>query len=117
MIDTNFERSSLVVNETTHTINAIKHLLTVKAIEYIRNNNPFHNFERGAELLLLSRESVICAYMTKHLISIMDMVDDSDANKVLSEELIDEKINDTIAYLIVLKAALKDTRAQNINNL
>lgn len=117
MIDTAFERSNLVVQECLKTLDRVKELLTVKALEYIRNDNPFHNFERGSDLLQLSRESVICSYMTKHIISIMDLVDDSDEQKIISEELIDEKINDTIAYLIILKAAMKNTRSQNITNL
>ena len=32
------------------TLVQIKELLLVKGKEYRRNNNPYHNFERGAEI-------------------------------------------------------------------
>jgi hypothetical protein len=92
-----------VINET---LEEIKNLLVVKGKEYRRNNNPYHNFERGAELTGQSRLDVLQGFLLKHLISIEDIRNDLKKGILPSEEKVHEKMNDIIVYYLIEKAMI-----------
>lgn len=98
-----------IVNET---IDKIKKTLIIKAKEYRRNNNPFHNFEEGSKITGLTREKVLDGMLLKHEISIKDITNDLDYGILPSESVVDEKFTDNIIYLIIKKASILD----KINN-
>ena len=81
-------------------LSSVKEILSVKAKEYIRNDNPFHNFETGAMMTNVSSFRVLDSFLLKHLISYRDMMDDIDNGKLPSEELVNEKFGDIINYFI-----------------
>lgn len=94
-----------VVNKT---LNKCREVLTVKAKEYRRNDNPFHNFEVGAMKTNKTREQIIRYFALKHEISIEDIVNDIADGKLPNKAIVDEKIGDAINYLIILKASMLD---------
>ena len=86
----------------------IKEILLRKRAEYAPNGGDrLHNFNRAAEMLRVTPEAALVGMWTKHIISILDIVDNLD-NSVPSLEMIEEKIGDAINYLILLEAMLKD---------
>ena len=90
--------------------------LLIKGKEYRRNNDPLHNFNRGAKLSGQSREKVLWGFALKHKISFLDMIDDIEAGKFPNVETVDEKIGDLINYLILCEASIKDKIKENYGN-
>ncbi len=99
------EKFEKLVNET---LERIKEVLVVKGREYRRNNNPFHNFEEGARMKNISREKVLDGMLLKHEISINDMTNDLDQNKIPSINAVHEKFDDNIIYLLLKKMMFID---------
>jgi hypothetical protein len=90
--------------------------LLIKGKEYRRNNDPLHNFSRGAKLSDQSREKVLWGFALKHHVSFLDMLDDMDKGKFPKTETVDEKIGDLINYLILCEASIKDKIKENDGN-
>ena len=88
------------------TLQEIQELFLVKGKEYRRNNNPYHNFERGAEMTNFTREEILQGFLRKHLISIEDMRNDSCVGFHQSPEKINEKYNDILVYFMIEKAMM-----------
>jgi len=84
-----------------------KFILGVKAKEYVRNGDRLHNFNVAATTNKESREKALWGMATKHLVSVMDMINDTEEGKMPSDELVDEKIGDLINYLILLEVSFK----------
>lgn len=85
----------------------ISSVLASKREEYAAGGDRLHNFKRAAEMLGVSREKALAGMMAKHWVSVLDMVD---GKAKLTEELIEEKIGDSINYLVLLEAMLKEKR-------
>ena len=90
----------------TKTLQEIQALFLVKGKEYRRNNNPYHNFERGAEMADFTREEILQGFLLKHLISVEDMRNDSCLGIHSTEEKINEKYNDILVYFMIEKAMM-----------
>lgn len=86
-------------------IDLIRQTLLTKHKEYAKDDNVFRNFDEAAGGLSLHSTSpeVLWSYMTKHLVSIKDIVSD---NVPITDQLVSEKIGDVINYLILLEAML-----------
>lgn len=95
------EHFEAVVDET---LAQIKELLLVKGKEYRRNKNPFHNFEKGAEMTGETPQKVLYGFQLKHLISISDIRNDIALGVLPKKETVIEKYNDAIVYSIIEKA-------------
>ncbi len=89
-------------------INKIKSSLTVKGIEYHRNGNPFHNFEKGAKRKNVNSTKVLDGFLEKHLISYDDMLNDIDKGSPINIELVEEKFGDIINYFIIQEIMIKN---------
>ena len=99
------------------TLKEVDDLLINKGREYSVQSNVFENFERGVKRAFrMTREDVLMGYKIKHDISVEDMVYRNPADPTIREEYINEKINDSIAYLILLKAMLLE-REGHISDL
>lgn len=96
-------------------VETIKISLKEKAKEYMRNNDPLHNFNVGARKKDCIREYIIEGMALKHEISIEDMLQDIDKGNIPSKELVAEKFKDSINYKILLKASILD-RINTIEN-
>lgn len=100
------KKFSWVVEQT---LDNIKNVLIIKGKEYRRNNNPFHSFEEGSKITGQLREDVLWGFAMKHYISIQDIKTDLRTyEKLPSIEIIEEKYNDLIIYLMLEKASLID---------
>lgn len=77
--------------------------LAGKAKEYASDNDRLLNFKRAAHLNHTTQSQAVTGMMSKHTVSVYDMVDDGFAYTAAQW---DEKIGDHINYLILLKAVL-----------
>ena len=86
----------------------IRKILATKRAEYAPDGGDrLHNFNRAAAMLGCTREKALIGMWTKHIVSILDIVDNIEIMKP-SIALIEEKIGDAVNYLILLEAMLKD---------
>lgn len=99
------DKAKLFENVVNATLDKCKETLVIKAKEYRRNNNPFHNFERGAELSGFDDVQVLKGFLLKHEVSINDIINDYSVDGILpTEAMLDEKIGDILNYYLILKA-------------
>ena len=95
-------------------LNECKELLLVKGLEYRRNNDPYHNFNKVSKMRNKTPEEALSGMWAKHLCSILDIIDDIELhNKIPSKELLSEKISDNINYLLILEALIEERRNNN----
>lgn len=91
----------------------MKNVLQSKAEEYadLENDDRMHNFKRAGALMKTTPEKALLGFMTKHLVSMFDMLDDIEAGKpVPSPEYVNEKLGDIRNYLVLLQALLHERR-------
>ena len=84
----------------------IANLLGNKGREYARED-AFSNFTKAAALLGCSKEQALLGMLTKHFVSVADVVKDIDTGTVSStvtHALLKEKTGDIIAYCLLLEA-------------
>lgn len=94
------------------TLETIKNTLLSKTKEYVRNSDVFHNFHEGSKRSGLIREKVLDGFLLKHEISISDITNDLDKGILPTEDIVNEKFNDNIIYLLIKKAMI----LERINN-
>lgn len=90
------------------TLRKINTLLVEKGKEYRRNNDPYHNFNVGAQLTGKTREEVLRGFMLKHLISVEDLKNDLKEGKRILASQVEEKYNDILVYILIEKCSLLD---------
>lgn len=91
-------------------------VLYAKGKSYALNRDDrLEHFKRAAEYLSTTPKEACLAQLTKHLISIRDMVCANDGT-VFSPEQWDEKIGDAINYLVLLRALVIDEEINNVTN-
>lgn len=98
-------------------IEKIHHVLQIKAKEYLKNNNPFHNFDRASAMNDCTPERALMGMLAKHQISVLDLVDDIDSGKLPNRELVAEKIGDHINYLILLEGLIYRRLSEYLANV
>jgi hypothetical protein len=78
--------------------------LNKKEAEYATNINRYHNFDKASKMLDTSPEDALRGMLIKHLVSVFDLVDAAieEREDFITKELVDEKIIDSINYLILL---------------
>lgn len=91
----------------------IKSILSSKSSEYSTEKSRFHNFIAAGRKYNITPEEALLYMRAKHEVSIDDMIEwaKSSPDK-LTESLIDEKIGDSINYLILLEGMLKERIAK-----
>lgn len=92
----------------------IKATLGNKGREYASNTDRLHNFKMAAKLTShhLTSETALLGMMRKHLVSMIDMVDDTQRGIYPSPMLVDEKLGDVINYTILLEALFTESWEQ-----
>ena len=104
----NFENFDAVVENR---IKSIKSVLTSKSKEYASDKDRLHNFKVAARIKNESNEKALWGMAVKHLVSVIDMIDEVEENKFnRSIEYVEEKIGDLQNYLILLEALLKERK-------
>jgi len=81
-------------------------VLTTKGNEYALGVDRLDHFKKSAILMNCSVKQAIFNMLVKHLISISDMVS---SEKKFDDLKWDEKIIDSINYLLILRAAIEET--------
>lgn len=94
-----------------NTLQSLQLLIIDKGREYRRNNNPYHNFERGSILTGKPKEEVLQGFLLKHLISVEDMRNDAAKGVFPTESKIHEKYNDILVYFMLEKAMMLENVA------
>jgi len=84
----------------------ISEVLGNKAKEYATEDR-LHNFKRAASLLGVSSFKALAGMWSKHIVSVLDMVNQV-GEKNFSKAYVDEKIGDSINYLILLEAMFEE---------
>jgi len=78
--------------------------LGVKREEYAGGHDRLENFHTGSEITGLTPMQTLWGYLAKHLASVRDIVN----GKVVSREVLREKIGDSRNYLVLLEALVLD---------
>ena len=84
----------------------IANLLGSKGREYARED-AFSNFTKAAALQGCSKDRALLGMLTKHFVSVADVVKDIDAGTASPyklHELLKEKTGDIVAYCLLLEA-------------
>lgn len=86
-----------------------KDVLTAKAKEYASADDRLHNFKRAGALQGCSPEQALIGMLTKHLVSVLDMVDElSTPSTPRSMQMWREKLDDSRNYLSLLEGLVSE---------
>ena len=97
-----------IVNELAlEQLERCKKIFSDKSKEYALDTDRLSSFKQGAKLQNITPKQCLLGMMTKHIISIYDMVR---TNKEYDLHLWSEKITDIINYLILLKALVVEEK-------
>lgn len=94
-----------IVNER---IKKIKDILTSKAGEYASEEDRLFNFKIAAKINRVKPAEALWGMASKHLASILKIIEEVGNGKKVQKDVSDEKIGDMINYLILLEAVLED---------
>ena len=83
--------------------------LCKKADEYATDDR-LHNFKVAAEIQKCLPTTALAGMMAKHTVSVYDMLRGLEEGKSYPLELWDEKIGDSINYLLLLAAAVREAQ-------
>lgn len=86
-------------------IEKIRKVLGKKAKEYARGDR-LHNFKRTAAMLQCTPERALIGFLAKHIVSILDLVDDIEQGKPVDLAAWDEKLGDSVNYHVLLDALI-----------
>jgi len=106
MTDTEF--NEIVANRCTE----INRILGKKAEEYARGDR-LSNFKKAAKLVNCTPERALFGFVAKHIIALMDFIDDIDKGVVQTQDRWNEKIGDIINYMILLEALIIERLENN----
>jgi len=91
-----------------------RRILASKNAEYANDSDKLHNFKRAAAMLGCSKEKALVGMWTKHIISILDIVEKiENYGEYPDTKLLEEKIGDSVNYLILLEACVKEVTEGN----
>lgn len=82
--------------------------LIAKAREYAVDGDRLHNMNVAARITGECREKALFGFALKHLISVMDMIEDVNKGKIPTQYLLDEKVGDLGTYITLLHASLQE---------
>ena len=88
-------------------ISRILIMMKSKAKEYAREDR-LANFKAGAKIGRTTPEQCLLGYMNKHLVSMIDIVEDINNGIRPSDEYVEEKLGDVVNYVILLEMLIKE---------
>ena len=89
-------------------VSIIEQNLSNKGKEYATDADMLHNFNKGSNITGTSREKVLFGFALKHLISVMDMLDEVEKGELPGQFKMDEKLGDLGTYMALLYACIQD---------
>ena len=84
-------------------------VLCVKANEYATEDR-LHNFKVAAEIQNCTLITALAGMMAKHTVSVYDLIQRQEQGFVVEDALWDEKIGDSINYLLLLTALVQEKK-------
>ena len=97
-------------------IDRCENTLCKKADEYAANEDRLHVFKVAADLQDCLPTTALGGMMAKHTVSVYDMIRGLEEGKSYPIELWNEKIGDSINYLMLLAAAVRE-KAENRSDI
>ena len=92
------------------TIAKCAEVLKAKGNEYSLDYDRVHNFNIAKQLMNSSAVNALGGMMVTHTVSVYDYIDRYERGEDISLEQWDEKIIDSMNYLILLRAVIIDER-------
>lgn len=92
------------------TIDQIRGLLVSKRVDYASDADVLHNFKESSDANGLTKFQIWGVYFTKHVSSILGAIRQSPNRPETMTEPLEQRIDDSIAYLILLKGLLEEGR-------
>ena len=86
--------------------------LSAKADEYATSDR-LHNFKVAGEVQGCTPVKALGGMMCKHTVSVYDLINDFDKGKDIPVEMWNEKIGDSINYLLLLDALIQEHEMLN----
>jgi hypothetical protein len=83
-------------------------LLDNKNEEYAKDDDRFHNFKKTGIVRNIFPIAALDGMFNKHLISLIDMLDNAAHGILPTQKLIDDKISDVINYLLLFEGLVKE---------
>jgi hypothetical protein len=92
----------------TSTLTNVSNLLRNKGAEYATLQDRYHNFNIASQMIekispVTTPAKAAYCFMVKHFVSLVDLLN---ADNLTNNKIIDEKIDDIIAYLVLIKGML-----------
>lgn len=85
-----------------------------KSVEYTEgSDDKLEHFRAAAALMGVTPEAALMGMMSKHLVSVADMCMDQRGSGAYGIGRWDEKITDSINYLLLLRAIVEETRTMS----
>lgn len=89
-------------------------VMTGKSEEYTEGSqDKLEHFKAAAALMGVKPEAALMGMMSKHLVSVADMCMDPRGSGAYTMERWDEKITDSLNYLILLRAIVEENRTMS----
>ncbi len=88
----------------------IKEILSSKEKEYATESNRLHNFDSAAALLGKTPEEALLGMMTKHIVSMVDLLQHPEK---ATKKLADEKLTDIQNYALLAQFMLYRRTEEN----
>ena len=104
---------------TEEQIQDIRRTLLLKSKEYARRGDRLSNFKTAARFdtkIEETPERALWGMWRKHLVSILDIIDDLDNDILPSVPLLNEKCRDVVNYAILLKALILERYDMFVND-
>lgn len=95
-------------------IKNIEQTLQKKNKEYATETDVFYNFNEAAKLMNWKNTTACVGMANKHIVSVYDMVKKIEKGILPSIDFVNEKIGDSINYLILLKAMILEKTEQQL---
>ena len=92
-------------------VDACRCVLLKKADEYAKDDDRLHNFKVAANLQGVSVLAALAGMMAKHTVSVYDLIREVEDGDRPPMEMWEEKIGDSINYLFLLEAAVRELYA------
>lgn len=85
-----------------------KDVLSMKETIYSDRDDRLANFKKAAKLQNRTPEGALFGMMAKHIVALSDFIETKESGGVVSSDEWDEKITDSINYLLLLKGLLAE---------
>jgi len=91
--------------------NKCKNALVSKSHEYASENDQLHNFKKAADIQGITPVEALRGMWAKHLVNVMDIIEQVSWGELPSDRVLDEKLGDTVNYALLLEGLIQELKA------